>query len=246
MRRDIGNGYLVTGANVMILSLNEFAKSMELPPSTIERWIRQGRIPVRRKGDMCVFSTAAIRKWAASHNLIYTPPNAADIETQREDDDDSLVAVMRLGGVHHNVPGNSVESVLRAAVDRMELFEGSEEKEILFQRLIEREQMMSTGIGNGVAVPHPRTPLSGGHIPPLITTCFLENPVDYHAVDKQPVFVLLVLVAPTAKLHLHILSRISFCLRDSAFIDLLRQTPDADTLLAKVARFDARFDLPGA
>lgn len=242
----IGDGYLVTGENVMILSLNEFAKSMELPPSTIERWIRQGRIPVRRKGEMCVFSTATIRKWAASHNLIYTPPSAADIETQRENNDDSLVAVMKLGGVYHNIPGNSVESVLRAAVDRMEVFDDPAEKEILFQRLIEREQMMSTGIGNGIAVPHPRTPLPGGHIPPLISTCFLEKPVEYHAVDKQPVFALLVLVAPTAKLHLHILSRISFCLRDSSFIELLRQTPDAETLLAKVAQFDARFDLPGA
>ena len=229
----------------MILPLNEFAKSMALPPSTIERWIRQGRIPVKRKGDTCVFSTAVIQKWVEAHNLTYTPPNAPHIKTPRENADDSLVSVMKLGGVYRDVPGDSVETVLKAAVDRIEIYDDPGEKASLFQSLIEREKMMSTGIGNGIGIPHPRTPWSAGHIPPLITTCFLKNAIDYHAVDKLPVFVLLVLVAPTAKLHLHILSRISFCLRDSAFIELLKQVPDTNTLLAKMAEFDARFDLPG-
>lgn len=227
----------------MELSVMEFARCLNLPQSIIERWIRQGRIPVKRRGDLLVFSLTALNKWAVAHNLRFVGPGEAACEIA-EQDPETLLSVMQCGGIYYDVPGGSVEDVLRAAVDRMAAIDSVEERQVLYDNLMSREQMMSTGIGNGVAIPHPRTPVTGRKTA-LIATCFLEKPIPYHAIDKQPVFVLFVLVAPTAKLHLHLLSRISFCLRDNGFLKLLVQIPDQQSLFAAIAEFDRRLDTPG-
>ena len=55
----------------MQLRLDELAKCLKTPTDTVERWIRQGRIPVRKKGDQCVYKIAALKKWADENNLSY-------------------------------------------------------------------------------------------------------------------------------------------------------------------------------
>jgi len=225
---------------MMELSLIEFAKCMEMPPSTIERWIRQGRMPVKRRGDTCTFNPQVLLKWAASHNLTVALPGTGMRETA-DAAPEQLLEAMQRGGIHYEVAGTTMEEVLRHAVDRMAAVVV---KDLLYENLISREQMMSTGIGNGVAVPHPRTPMPDSGIPAQIATCFLRQPVEYHAIDKKPVTVLFVLVAPTAKRHLHLLSRISFCLRDPRFMEILVRVPDAETLLTTIAEFDNRLDSP--
>lgn len=225
---------------IMELSITELANCMEMPPSTIERWIRQGRIPVKRRGDTCIFNSQILKKWAADHNMTFALPGSAGRKMVTEEPE-NLLAVIQRGGVHYDVAGNTVESVLRSAVDRMNAI-GEQYKDPLYETLIAREQMMSTGIGNGVAVPHPRTPMSDSDIPAQIAVCFLNETIDYHAIDKKPVSVLFVLVAPTAKRHLYLLSRIAFCLRDSGFIRLLARVPDPETLLATISEFEMRLD----
>jgi len=54
----------------------------------------------------------------------------------------------------------------------------------------------------------------------MITTCFLKNEIDFNAVDKKPVFVLFLMLCSTTKLHLKLLSKLSLCLREKAFISL--------------------------
>ena len=102
--------------------------------------------------------------------------------------------------------------------------------------------MASTGIGNGIAIPHPRDPLSRPPEMPAITTCFLKKPVDFNAIDDQPVSVCFVLISPTVKHHLHLLSRLSYCIRDKAFVAFLHRHPDAVDLYSRVAAVERQLD----
>jgi nitrogen PTS system EIIA component len=104
--------------------------------------------------------------------------------------------------------------------------------------LLEREEMASTGIGRGIAIPHPRTPLDESMEEPVIITCFLENPVDFRAVDGFPVFVLFILLSPSVKTHLHLLSKLAFCVRDVSFVDFLKRIPNQEKLLEKVKNLE--------
>lgn len=226
----------------MELPIEILAQALDLPASTVVRWIRQGRIPIQKSGRNCFFRKQALAKWARAHHLPFVLPDGDAGETD-EQVPETLVAAIKRGGVYKELAGNSVESVLKAAVDRMVFLEATEKK-VLLTRLLEREKLTSTGIGNGVAIPHPRTPLVDSFDNPVIAACFLEHPVDFAAVDDQAVFVMFILISPSVQSHLHLLSRLSYCLRDQGFVDYLKQAPDPDGFLSRMAEFEQLMDNP--
>ena len=61
------------------------------------------------------------------------------------------------------------------------------DREFLYQVLLAREALGSTGIGDGIAIPHVRNPIVLHLSRPTVTLCFLEQPVDFGALDGQPV-----------------------------------------------------------
>lgn len=216
------------------------AGALNLPQSTLERWIRQGRIPVQRNGTDVVFSPVALEKWAATHNLPFSLGNS------RADNPppaplDSLVSAMKRGNVYYRLAGDDPDTALHAAIECIDILPADTRQE-LFIKLIERERLASTGIGNGIAIPHPRDPLSDPPEAPVIITCFLEKPINFNAIDDQPVSVFFVLLSPTVKLHLHLLSRLSYCIRDRSFVAFLGTHPDAAVLFTRVAAFEAQLD----
>ena len=101
----------------------------------------------------------------------------------------------------------------------------------VFETILTREKLGSTGLGHGVAIPH-------GKFPALKRVCGffarLAQPLDFDAVDDQPVDLVFMLLAPeqAGADHLKALARISRLLRDSAIVAKLRGTVDAAALYA--------------
>jgi nitrogen PTS system EIIA component len=101
----------------------------------------------------------------------------------------------------------------------------------VFDVLMERERLGTTGVGNGIAIPH-------GKLPSLekLYGVFarVEQPVDFQAIDDQPVDLIFLLLAPeTAGAdHLKALARVSRLLRDNLTCDKLRGTDSGDSLFA--------------
>ncbi|EIM29287.1 PTS IIA-like nitrogen regulatory protein PtsN [Microvirga lotononidis] len=101
----------------------------------------------------------------------------------------------------------------------------------IYEALLQRERLGSTGIGEGIAIPH-------GKLPGL-TRIFglvarLEKPVDFEALDGQPVDVLFLLLAPegAGADHLKALARVARVLREPGLIERVRATRDATALYA--------------
>lgn len=225
----------------MKLSMDRVADGLNLSESTLKRWIRQGRIPLQRSGKDVLFSPAALEKWAHEHHLPFSLNQDQEAVEKEASSTCSLVSAMQRGEVHYHVDGDAPDTALRSAVGRVS-FLTLEDQEELFQKLIAREQLASTGIGNGIAIPHPREPLSHPPEAPVIITCFLEKPINYNAIDDKPVFVLFLLISPTVKLHLHMLSRLSFCIRNHEFVDFLATQPKAADLFSRIAVFEEKLD----
>ena len=227
----------------MKLSMGQIAEYLDLPVQTVELWIRQGRIPVHRNGHSCAFHRGTLERWAKAHNLKFSPPRSRQ-ETPKEDPLENLLPVMQRGGIHYGIQAEGVASALREVTKRIPGI-ASEHREELLEGLLERERLASTGVGRGIAIPHLRTPLSELLSEPVITTCFLAHPMDYRAVDDQPVFVLFALLCPSVKAHLHLLSRLSYCARDNAFIDFLRSVPAEKDVIERIAEFEKQLELSG-
>ena len=156
----------------MELSVFDLSKHLGVVPDTIERWVRQGKLPVSKEGGNYRFRTSELQKWAKKHNICLNLSDKRAPEKKSE----SVILLSRAvqnGGVYFDIQGNDVKSVLKASLEKI-LKLPDDFKADLLDRLIEREQALSTGIGNGIAIPHPRVQL--GYLnEPLVAICFLEN-----------------------------------------------------------------------
>jgi mannitol/fructose-specific phosphotransferase system IIA component (Ntr-type) len=107
------------------------------------------------------------------------------------------------------------EAVLEELVNQIpELAKEPEARQTLLRALHEREQLHSTGIGDGIALPHARNALVGLVDHPVIIFGRHARGIPYGAIDARPAQLFFLLIAPTVTQHLAILARLSRLLRD--------------------------------
>jgi nitrogen PTS system EIIA component len=120
---------------------------------------------------------------------------------------------------------NSKKQLLQLLSEKAAAVTGLPEREV-FDTILQRERLGSTGVGNGIAIPHGKLPGINS-----ITGVFarLDSPVDFEALDDQPVDLVFLLLAPegAGADHLKALSRIARVLRDSEAVSKIRGTRDA-------------------
>jgi nitrogen PTS system EIIA component len=128
---------------------------------------------------------------------------------------------------------NSKKQALQELAAKAAELTGQSERAI-FEILLQREKLGSTGVGNGIAIPH-------GKLPKLhkLFGLFarLDRPIDFEALDGQPVDLVFLLLAPegAGADHLKALARVARLLREPDVVQKLRQSRDADALYAVLA-----------
>jgi len=129
-------------------------------------------------------------------------------------------------------PAESRENCLRAMVERLREIGRIREPETLYSEIMAREEVETTGIGRGIAIPHAR---SDTVLSSLVMIATLSEPIEFNAVDGEPVDIV-ILLAGSRELpgqQLRVLARISKLVRIDGFLaDLRRATTPADILHA--------------
>jgi len=128
---------------------------------------------------------------------------------------------------------NNKKQALQELAARAAVLSGQNER-VIFDILAQREKLGSTAVGNGIAIPHGKMP--------TLTRLFglfarLDRPVDFEALDNQPVDLIFLLLAPegAGADHLKALARIARLLRDPGITHKLRASHDAESLYAVLA-----------
>ncbi|HOX03588.1 MAG TPA: PTS sugar transporter subunit IIA [Candidatus Paceibacterota bacterium] len=218
----------------MKLTVRDMSEMLGVSEKTVYRWIGEQKLPGYRVSGQYRFNRAEVLEWATANKLQVS--TAALQETESYDLPlPALPDALQAGGIHYRVGGTDKESALHGVVEIVRLPEDVD-REYLFQALIAREQLASTGIGDGIAVPHPRYPIVLHLNKPMASLCFLEKPVEYGALDGRPVHALFAVISPTVRGHLHLLSHISFALRDAEFRNLVIAQAGRDELTKCVGR----------
>ena len=129
-----------------------------------------------------------------------------------------------------NLKATSKKQALQELSKKAAELAGLHERAV-FDILMERERLGTTGVGNGIAIPH-------GKLAQLDTLhgvfARLETPIDFQAIDEQPVDLIFLLLAPESAGadHLKALARVSRLLRDDGICEKLRGTDEGEALYA--------------
>jgi PTS system nitrogen regulatory IIA component len=131
------------------------------------------------------------------------------------------------------------EGIIRELIEQLETAQAIRDTEKLVKILLEREALGSTGIGQGVAIPHGKSE----SVKELVAAFGLSpKGVNFDSLDGEPVYIFFLLVAPedSAGPHLKALARISRLLKDKYFRDTLRAAKDEKTILKIIKQEDSK------
>ena len=225
-----------------LLNVPEAAALLGVSEKTIYRNIKQRNIPVYRVGEQYRFNRAELLAWATSRRLnvpeaLFHESLACNIPLP------SLGEALRSGGIHYRMEGADKESVLRSLADNA-LLSQPVDRYYLFRLLLAREALGSTSVGEGVAVPQLIYPNSLDLGRKSVTLIFLEKPIDYDAVDGQPVSCLIGLFSATLRGYYHLQTRVQLALRDSGFRQALAEQYGREEIMRELARIESTLRNP--
>lgn len=214
----------------MQLKVRDAARFLNVTEKTIYSWIAKRGLPARPFNGQYRLNPAELVEWAATQG-IDIPSEALLSDKDAPAPGPDLGAALEQGGIFYRVQGDDKLSVLRAVVKLMKAPE-SVDREFLLRVLVAREAMASTGVGEGIAIPHARNPIVLNVSAPLITLCFLAKPVDYDAIDGRLVDTLFTVVTPNVRVHLQVLGKLASALQDAAFRNLIVKKSPPEEILA--------------
>jgi PTS system nitrogen regulatory IIA component len=219
------------------LAIRDVGRFLNVTESTVTRWIKQRGLPAQYVGGQYRFNRAELLEWATANQVRVSLELFDHLEADAESVP-SLADALEAGGIHYELQDTNKDRALRAFVQVLPLPDGVD-RELLLHLFLAREASASTAIGYGIAIPHVRNPIVLQVSRPAVTLAFLERPVDFGALDGQPVHVLFSIISPTNRSHLQLLSRLSFALHDDKFREVVVRQASREEILREVRRVEA-------
>jgi len=222
----------------MYVNVKETAKLLSVSEKTVYRWIKRNLVPTYKVHGSYRFKRAELLDWATSKRRHV---NEEPLETtpQEKEPLPKLADALNAGGIVYRVAGSSRNEVLTDAVNHLRLPDDVD-LEMLKKMLIIREELASTGIGDGFALPHPRNAVLDHLTRAKVNICFLEQPVDYGAIDRKPIHTLIIVISPSLRVQLHLLSLLHYILRDADLRRTLAAQPGRDEIVGAIRDAEAR------
>ncbi|MBQ1834055.1 MAG: PTS sugar transporter subunit IIA [Treponema sp.] len=145
-----------------------------------------------------------------------------------------LCSLIKNGGIVANAEGSVADEIFESVCSSVEMPEGVE-RDFLKTELSEREKILSTAVGHGVAIPHPRKSILQKESDQRIIVCYPKNRIDMSSPDGTTVFVMFILLTKETKVHLGALSDLAKLVHCLEFRQFLETKPDAAALVEKIS-----------
>jgi len=221
----------------MQLTVRQAAAYFGVDDQTVRRWIAGRDLPVHRANERLHLNAIEVWEWAIEHGV---PVSRRLLEDARRKPEHAppLSELLERGGVHRNVAASGEKRGVLAGVVAQLPLPPEVDREFLLTVLEAREAMGSTGIGDGIAIPHVRNPILLHVTRPFVSLFLLDRPVDFEAIDGKPVHALFVVVAPSVPVHLQVLAHLGHALRDPTLRRLLAERAPADRIVGRIRELE--------
>ena len=153
---------------------------------------------------------------------------------------ESLADIVERGGVYRNVSGGYPGEILANITSRLPAFPYLK-PEALLLAVLEREALMPTGIGKGIALPHPRTPMLEEGEEPFVAIAFPQWPLDWNTPDGSKVHTIFLIVSKSAKQHLGVVSKINFLCQEEKFYSLIKSRAPNEEIIAAIRKAETEW-----
>lgn len=244
----------------MDLKIKDVSDLLNVSETTIRRWLADGKIPAYRINHQYRFNRQEIENWVMSRKLGNSPggnsPFSDHGKTLSETAEKhshrlppsggnkqfSLYRAIHKGGVLHDVPGDTKEEIIRAAMNQIAI-DLDLDADVISDLLLDREALQSTALNNGIAIPHTRDFLLDAHLD-MVPVVFTEKPIAYGALDGKPVNTLFFLFASDDKRHLHLLAKIAHLSSQPETLTFLSKKPKKEALLEYIKDWESKIHQP--
>lgn len=202
----------------MILTLKELADYLRVNERTILRMINEGKLQGSKIGGQWRFNSSQIDSLFFPNEVgmneeVMNEMSASNrhlpLPLSRTINENQMILDMKANSVETAICAIAHPSIFGRMIMDLPEFQ---------QRLLDREKLLSTGIGSGIAIPHPRDPETGLRRPAVLVYGRCKDGVDFNALDGKPVKHFFLLACQTIETHLHLMASLAQMLKQEDFI----------------------------
>lgn len=219
------------------IDIQEVANLLGQDARQIKRMAERGEIPCRKVGGNLLFNRVELTEWMQRRMTSLDHQNLANVDaaisTQRPEqiDDAVITPLLRLRAIDPNLAARTKNSVLKELValagETGLLYDG----EGLLEAIRQREQLYTTALGEGVAIPHPRRPMHYAIAEPILIIANTTQGIGFGAPDGRLTDLFFMVACLDDRHHLHVLARLCRMLHDESFRHLLRQSDTPEQIV---------------
>ncbi len=199
----------------------------------VERMAQRGEIPCQKIGGQFRFNRAQITEWlqqqmgGMSHDHLAGVDAGMTEQRQTEQDEAIITPLLRIEAVTTNLGSRTKGSTLRELVALAQETGLVVDDRTLLDAVLHREELCSTAMEGGIAIPHPRRPLPDAIAEPILVVAKTPQGIAFGAPDGRMTTLLFLTASQDDRHHLHILARLCRMLHDEQFVARLEaaETP---------------------
>jgi len=239
---DMDENKIVGPLNTEIMTLREIAQYLKLSEKTVLRMIRAGDLPAAKVASRWRFMRPIIDKWLAPRMKAVSTMDLVGVirTTEHPIPLSRLITPERI--ILNLEPGTK-ESVLSQLVEPLRREGVVSDPDRFLRQLLERESIVPTAIGDGVAVPHVRAPEGSSAREPCIVLGICRTGTDFLALDGLSTHVFGLICTSSDDTHLRLMAKISLLFRKPSAVNALRQAKSKEQVMSLLIATDNEIGL---
>jgi PTS system nitrogen regulatory IIA component len=223
--------------DVEVMNLKELSEYLKLSEKTLIRMAKRGEIPVTKIGHQWRFMRTLIDDWLVSK--MWHPVKPA--LTRMLENQEIILPLSRLIMPAHiklDLQPGTKDEILMGLIELLEKTKSVSNKEKLFSLLKDREEMASTALNNGVALPHVRNPLECPVDEQCIVLGICPKGTTFDSIDGGLTFVFFLVCTNSEIIHLKMMSKLAYLIRKSEVIKKIRNAKSEKEVFSIIIRVD--------
>lgn len=219
------------------MTVKELAQMMGADARRLERMAERGEIPCQKVGGQLRFNRAEITEWLQRNMAAMAGNHLAEVDAgmgahrQRHRSEAIVRPLLRPEAVAAQLKSRGKNSLLRELVSLAGQTQMVYDEQALLDAVVAREELCSTAVEGGIAMPHPRRPLPYDLVEAILVVGRTGRGVVFGAPDGRLTDLFFLMASQDDRHHLHVLARLCRMLGDEAFVERLRAADSSHEMI---------------